>query len=274
MRNTLFFLLLILSSILFFLANLDRPVRAQNPVTVRMPGADRAGIVAPKSLAVIEGIPIETFAASPVEGELELDGFRVQLDSQDCRITHVGPEGIVFIVAESVQPSFAGRLPRTLLVQGPTVVRFIDVLVVPFLPILVSQGGFAVATAALMTPVLYVGEPIPLSITGSNYITLRTAGILTGRNPTEPPFEPAVVLEREGEHYQLPGHVYPLAGWPTGEIVAFFAPACLSGEYQAAIAFGGSVSNRARIQFSSDCSSPVAITAPRQVRPRGPIGIR
>jgi hypothetical protein len=242
---------------LFSLIVLASFASAQDRITVQMPGEARENLVTPRAVAAIRGHHWIDDPLISILGEPTLGGYIVELDSRRCLITQVNPEAIVFIVPEEVRPTEFGVPSRALLVQGPQFVRIIDVRVERFWPRLNVQDGFAVAFAGLI-PTTYIGEPIPVSPTGFNYISILASGFLTGRLPLELPFAPVLSLSRPGERYELPATAFDVAGLPGSQILTFWAPPCAHGEYVLHVAYAGYMTNPARIRFASNCA-PVQI---------------
>ena len=233
------------------LALLAGAALAQDPLVVKMPGSDRVNVVTPRTMAVVTGIEINQTYPGPLTGERSLGGFTINLDSKPCLLTSVSPEGIVFLVPDNVRPSgviFDRR--RTVVVQGPLLLRFGEVIVERFSPILEKQGEYAIAAAGIF-PQLYIGEAIPVGPTRFNYISLIARGIVTGQFP-DPQLALTVILERDGWRHELPAEAFDVPGLPGTERVTLWAPDSLNGEYQVRVTLDGKTSNTAIIRFASD----------------------
>lgn len=236
---------------LALLALLTGAAIAQQPLSVQMPHSDRVNLVTPRAVAALTGVEgIETRAIALPAGELVLAGYSIEIDSQPCRVTQVTPEMITFVVSEAVRPG-----ARVLYIQGPLLSRFLDVQVERFWPVLWQQEGEVVAESlARLFPEVYLGTPIPVSPTSYNFISLRASGFVTGWAPTQWPFAPVVVLERDQERYEIAAEVYEVPGFPGSERVTFWAPPCANGAYHVSVVYAGYVTYPGVIRFVSDCS--------------------
>jgi hypothetical protein len=231
---------------------------AQDPLVVKMPGSDRENVVVPRTIAFVTGLDITETIVGPLTGERTLGGYTINLDSKPCLLTQVSPAGIVFLVPANVRPS--GVLfdrERVLHLQGPSTLRFVEVIVERFAPILQKQGDYAIAAAGIF-PQLYIGEPIPVGPARFNYVSLIARGIVTGLHLLEPQLQLTVILERSGERHELLAEAFDFPGFPGTERVTFWAPICVTGDYLASVTIDGHTSNSAMVRFSSDCPARVA----------------
>lgn len=220
--------------LLFWLIMMSIAARSQGTLQAQMPEGTEPNVVTPRALVALTG---GGEAWNP-DGE-----YRIEIDSQVCSVVLITQEAIFFVVAESVRPSIAGTYPRSLLVQGPQISRFLDVIVKPYLPLLRVQGGFAVAVAGFAPPAFYTeGAPVPAGVDMSVIVSGMFAVI--GQWPL------GVILEREGERRDILGIVENcLLVFPC-ERVRFFAPVDLVGEYSIRIYYFDSISNQTQIVFA------------------------
>lgn len=244
--------------VLFALVLLAGTALAQDRIVVQMAGAPEF-VVTPRAVVAITGHrwSDESLMAWP-DGETLLGGYFVQVDGQRCPILQVNSEALVFLVPEAVREGNR----RTLWIQGPRFVRFLDVRIEKFWPHLNEQDGNAVAFAGL-SPVDFIGTPIPVSPSGFNYVSLLVTGFLTGRHSE---FGPALTLQREGERYEIAAEVYDVPGFAGTQRLAFWAPPCANGEYRVSARLDGYQSNSAAIRFTSTC--PVVRIERYQFNPR------
>lgn len=238
---------------------------AQGFVDVRIVGDSERGIVTPGALAIATGRSwADSTESAPLEGQLELGGYRVLVDGQPARLTHVSSEGLVFLVPREVRVG----VNRSVEIHRSESTTFVGVEIVPFRPVVGTQviADVEYVTAfSLRTffPQLFVGEPILVGMNEYNQVSIVAKGFLTGQLPQSAPYVPITRLQGVFDSWAIPSTVSEFPGFPGAERVNFFAPPGLKGAYRLTVQYAGLTSNEGIILFKSDYPSSISIERER-----------
>lgn len=240
-------------------------VNAQSPMAATLVGGSVPNVVVPNALVFVTGPPWilpGLPGATDILGTPVLLGYSVFLDGEQCLLTHVSDQGIVFLVNASAKPG-----KRVLQVMG-LISQSLEVQVDPYAPILVKQvppgeenPECCVVAMGFPTfaPRLYIGEPIPTDYGAYIYIQVSARGMGAGSASQNTFLRPIVALQRGFEVQRVLGEAFASPGFLGAERVGFTPPNCLNGNYRMRLEQGGKVSEWVAVRFAATCEPPVSI---------------